>query len=56
MVRGGTYFTFNYFKTTGNDLNDIYRREKMGLGRMALLWLIGVPLSVIIILKLLGMI
>ncbi|MBS4164171.1 Uncharacterized protein PRO82_001489 [Candidatus Protochlamydia amoebophila] len=32
------------------------RRIDMGLGRMALLWILGVPVGVIAILKLLGLI
>lgn len=33
-----------------------YKEDVMGLGRMALLWILGVPLGVIIILKILGLI
>ncbi|KIC74313.1 hypothetical protein DB44_AL00070 [Candidatus Protochlamydia amoebophila] len=41
-----------------NHLDKNFKQENryMGLGRMALLWILGVPVGVIAILKLLGLI
>lgn len=37
-------------------VGSFYKELFMGVGRMALLWILGVPLVVIVILKLLGII
>lgn len=44
--------TFLYISSILIFLKEFY----MGLGRMALLWILGIPLGVIIILKVLGVI